>query len=120
MNALVNPTNRTGGGNRWGLLAHTVAMFTNATISLAIGLYVLPGSYINGREFPGGDGLPPGPYGYSLLPQFATTAIVANSVVQVNQWLADGLLVSSLLSSISKVFNLGCSYSCIVVTSFTA
>ena len=95
MNALLGPTSRTRGGSKWGLVAHTVALFSIATISVATGLYVLSASYIDGREFPGARGLTPGPFGYELLPKFTAISIVSNSVVQVNQWLVDGLLVGS-------------------------
>lgn len=123
MNALLNPTNRTRGSTKWGLVAHTVALFSIETISVAIGLYELSASYIDGREFPGTRGLrTPGPFGYELLPKFTAISIVSTSVVQVNQWLFDGLLVSSALEIATQgsMFNLGCFSSCIAATSYTA
>ena len=99
MIALFNPTNRAKGGTKWGLLAHTLALFLTSTVAVATGLYILPLSYINAREFPGGNGVPPGPYGYQWLPKFLAITIISDSAVQVNQWLVDGLLVSSVLNS---------------------
>ena len=119
MIALFNPTNRARGGIGWGLVAHTVALFANATVSIAIGYYILSESYINDREFPGGDGLPPGPTGYWWIPKFVPLVTVASSVIQLNQWLVDGLLVSSTPNSAAQVFNLSHFPSYTVVTSFT-
>ena len=98
MTALLNPTNRTKGGIRWGLVVHSAALFLNATVSLAIGLYILSLSYIDDREFPGADGQPPGPFGYGWPPQFTALNVISASLIPVNQWLVDGLLVSSALN----------------------
>ena len=105
---------------RWGLTAHTVAMFCVVTMSVAVGLYPLPVSYINNREFPGNDDAPPGPYGYGFLPKFTPVTVAANSAIQVNQWLVDGLLVRLMLNSTIPVSNLGRFNSSIVATSSMA
>ena len=123
MNALLSPKNRMKEGNKWGwgfLPAHTVALFLVTSTSVALSLYGLEESYINGREYPGGDGIPPGPYGYQYLPQFLVVRFMSDSAVQMNQWLVDGLLVSSTPNSATRIPNLGCLYSYIVATSFTA
>jgi hypothetical protein len=122
MNALLGPKNRMRDGKKWewGLLVHTVALFLVTTIYAASSLYGLEESYINGRESPGGDGIPPGPYGYQYLPKFLAVRFISYSAVQMNQWLADGLLVSSTPNSATRISDLGHLYSCIVATSFSA
>lgn len=119
MIALLSPTNRTRGGNRWGLVAHTVALISVATISC-------------GRRFPSLGRLhrrprvslwrwaPPGPFGYLLLPKFPAVRTISSSVVQVNQWLVGSLLVSPMRNLATRVLNLGCLHSYIAATSFTA
>ena len=102
MTALLGSTNRMRKGYSWGLVAHTVALFSVATMSLAIDLFFLSVAYIDAREFPGADGLPSGPLGYLVLPKFLVLASISNSVIQVNQWLVDGLLVSPMLKSRPK------------------
>ena len=119
MSALLSPINRDRGGIRWKLVIHTAALFLNATISAAIGLYILSESYIDGREFSGSGGLYPGPFGYSILPKFLVLSIIADPVVQVNQWLVDGFLVSSVMNAAIQVLIIGLCYSCIVATSYT-
>ena len=118
--ALLNPVNRKSGGVKWILVAHTVAMFLAATISLATGLNVEFLSYITGREFPGVGGLPSGPLGDQFLPQFILTETVSNVTSQINQWLADGLLVSFVQNSVTQVSNVTRLSSYIVVGSSTA
>ena len=85
-------------GNKWGLIAHTVALFSVATVCNAIGLFLLPVAYTNGREFPGVDDLPSGPFGYLMLPKLVVVETISNSAIQVNQWLVDGLMVSPMLN----------------------
>ena len=95
MGALFNPANRTKGGIRWGLVAHTVAMFSFVTISTALNLDIQSFSYIDNREFPGNGGIPPGPLGYQFLIYSKAISVVPSIMFILNQWLADGLLVSS-------------------------
>ena len=103
MGALVS---RTRGGIRWELVAHTVAMFSIVTIYNAISLNILSISYIDNREFPGVVGaLPPGPIGYQYLTYTDTMNVVATVMFLLNNWLADGLLVSSVPSSVVQVSN---------------
>lgn len=89
MGTLLDPTNRTRGGIKWGLVVHTVAMFSFLTIYTGMNLDLQSISYVDNREFPDAP----------LLYQFniSTTAIsvVPNVMFPLNQWLADGLLVSS-------------------------
>jgi hypothetical protein len=102
MGALLDSTGcRRGGGIRWLLVAHTVSMFLFATINAATGLELQSASNIENRGFPGNEELPPGPFGYNLLVFSNAITIVPNVMFLVNNWLADGLLVS-LASSCSS------------------
>ena len=97
--ALFNPENRARGGTKWPLVAHTAAMFSFATIYTATSLSLQSDSYIDNREFPGVDGLvPPGPLGYQLALYYKAIVLVPNLMVLLNNWLADGLLVSTTLT----------------------
>lgn len=95
MSALLNPVNSTRGGIKWPLVAYTVVMFSIVTLSNAIGLDIRSISYIDNREFPGVDGeLPPGPVGYENLIIFEAISILPSITFFLNNWLADGFLVS--------------------------
>ena len=95
MHALLYPANSKKGGIQWGLVAHTTTMFVFVTIGTALSLDVQSISYINDRNFPGFDGgRAPGPLGYQLLVSSEAINIVPNLMFILNQWLADGLLVS--------------------------
>ena len=118
MTTLLGPTNRMRGGNKWGLVAHTVALFSVMTAGSAIGLFLLPVGYINGREFPGLGGIASGPLGYLALPKFVMVSGISDAAIQVNQWLVDGFLVSPMLNSATWVLNLSCFHSCIAAMSF--
>ena len=67
MEALFSPCHRTRGGVRWGLVAYTVTTLSFVTIFTAMNLDIQSISYIDNREFPGNDALPPGPLGYQYL-----------------------------------------------------
>lgn len=96
--ALFSPTNRSKGGIKWPLVAHTVVMFSFVTVYTATSLDLQSISYIDNREFPGVDGLlPPGPLGYQLFIYSKAINIVPNVMVLLNNWLADGLLVKFVL-----------------------
>lgn len=119
MSALFDPVNRTTGGTRWGLVSYTVAMFSFVTVYTAINLDILSVSYIDNREFPAGvDGvLPPGPFGYQALIYSRAMDTISNVMFLLNNWLADGLLVGSLLEPCAQVSNAG-RPSCTVVVLF--
>lgn len=93
--ALLDPANRKRGGLVWGLVAHTVAMFSFVTIYTATNLDMLSISFIDNREFPGivDAGIPPGPVGYQLYIIPGALNMVTNSMILLNTWLADGLLL---------------------------
>ena len=95
MSAFFNPANRPKGGIKWPLIVHTALMFSFVTIYTGTSLDLQSVSYIDNREFPGVDGLvPPGPLGYQLFIYSSAISIVPNLMVLLNNWLADGLLVS--------------------------
>ena len=95
MAALVSPVNRKRGDIKWGLVAHTAVMFLFVTVYITITLYVLSTSYIDNREFPGVNGLlPPGPLGYQYFTYANAINVVPTLMFLLNNWLADGLLVS--------------------------
>ena len=102
MGALINPTNRRRQGIKWGLVSYTVIMFSFVTIFTAMNLNIQSVSYIDNREFPGVENvLPPGPLGYQWFLYSDVLTIVPNLMFLLNNWLADGLLVSSLFDSTS-------------------
>jgi hypothetical protein len=94
MAALLNPVNRARGGVKWPLVAHTLAMFSFVTIYTALNLDIQSISYIDNREFPGVDGIPPGPFGYQFSIYYKAIYIIPGVTFSLNGWLADGLLVS--------------------------
>ena len=97
MAALFNPVNRRREGIKWGLVSYTAVMFSFVTIFTAMYLDVQSLSYINNREFPGaGDALPPGPLAYQWSIHHNVLSIVPSTMYVLNNWLADGLLVSRL------------------------
>ena len=97
MGALFNPANRTKGGIKWPLVVHTAAMFSFATVYTGMALDLQSISFIDNRAFPGVDGLVfPGPLGYQLSVYYKAINLVPNFMVLLNNWLADGLLVSSV------------------------
>ena len=94
MIALFNPVYRRGEGIKWGLVPYTMVMFLVATVGTAAALDVESLSYINNSEFPGTEGVaPPGPFGYQVY--LKTLNVVSDLMFNLNNWLADGLLVSS-------------------------
>lgn len=96
MTALLNPVYRRGEQIKWGLVSYTVVMFSLATILTAMNLHILSICFIDNREFyhPDSRGLHPGPYGYFESVYYKAINIVPNTAFCLNNWLADGLLVS--------------------------
>jgi hypothetical protein len=111
MSALLYPVHRTNKDIKWGLVAHTVAMLVFSTIPAAINRNVLSISYIDNREFPGGS------IEYKSILN-STQVFVSVVMFPFNQWLADGLLVSSAPGSATVVSNVGRCFSCIVAMLF--
>ena len=103
MGALLNPADRAKGNTKWELVAHAVAMFTFVTVYTAFTLNIQSISFIDNRNFPGvGDVLPPGPVGYQFYIYSKPMGIVPNVMFLLNNWLADGLLVSLVLNSVTQ------------------
>jgi len=114
MNALFNPANPIKANIKWGLVVHTIAMFSFFTIPVVIELTLQSYAYINNREFPGSrSGLPPGPTGYPWPKGFLA---VYEFSFPLNQSLADGLLASSIFILVNWYFDVSRSSSCIVAT----
>ena len=100
MAGLFNPAYRRGEPIRWGLVSYTVVMFSLVSIQIAVVAYFHSISYIDNREFPGIVGeVSPGPIGYSVFVSNETFITLCNVMFFLNAWLADGLLVSSLLDT---------------------
>ena len=97
MGALFNPVNRMKGATKWGPVAYTAAIFLFASIAVAMESSLQLISQIDNREFPGVDGsLTTGPLGYQVFVQSRPVSVVANLMLPLKQWLADGFLVSSV------------------------
>ena len=97
MAALFNPFHRRGEPIKWGLVSYTIAMFSVATISAGMSIRNESVAYIDDREFPGIKGvLPPGPLGYRQFTSSKALEVIPTAMFALSNWLADGLLVSSL------------------------
>lgn len=103
MGALLNPVNRTKEKIKWGLVIHTVVLFSLTTIGAAVTFDILSLCYTEGREFPGSHAYPPGPYGYRDI--FYSKAInsVPGIAFELGQWLGDRFLVGSVSESATWV-----------------
>ena len=118
MNALLDPVNRARGSIKWGLVAHTAATFTFVTIYIALNLNIQSLAFIDNREFPGTEAIPPGPAGYQWSILSKPVGIAPTPMLVLNNWLIDGLLasVSRLTLRVSSVDHFSSST---VVTLFT-
>ena len=112
MTGLFDPVHRRGERVKWGIVSYTVVMFSLATVLIAANFATFSVSYIDNRQFPDG----PLVYMSSVLPR--TLNPVADAMAIVSNWLADGLLVSSLLDPAftHQVSDAGSSPSFIVAT----
>ena len=98
MAALFNPNHRRGEGIKWGLVSYTVVMFSLVTVLIAMNLDIQSISFIDNREFPGFDGGQlPGPYGYQWVIGTEAIGVIPTVAFPLTNWMADGLLVRSLL-----------------------
>ena len=101
MAALFSPIHRRGQRIKWGLVSYTAIMFSLVTVQTGISFDISSVFYVDNRELPGVEGVaPPGPLGYqgsTPLPRSAATVVLFT----LSNWLADGLLVSSLFDSAS-------------------
>ena len=95
MVALFDPDYRRGERIRWGLVSYTMAMFLLVTIGTATQLNAQSIAYIDDRQFHGAGGvLSPGPIGYLTLIASKPISVIQNIAFALNNWLADGFLVS--------------------------
>lgn len=82
---------------KWGLVAHTTALFLFLTMGAMMAQCAVFIEYLDNLDFPGTDKAPPGPIGYTSVHSTAGFPVYVYSVVfPLSQWLADGLLVSSI------------------------
>jgi hypothetical protein len=97
MIALFNPVHRRGEGIKWGLVSYTVVMFSFATVLTAMQFNIQSLSFIDYRGSADlGGGVTPAPLGYWFPNVLAT---IPNVMFASSNWLADGLLVSSLFEA---------------------
>ena len=107
MGAMLDPANRTRGGIKWGLVAHTVVMFSLVTTFTAIELNSQFLAYVDNRRVL--DELDALYYsGFPVLGQPTyferhTDDLTLNTLFVSNNWLADGLLVSFLFNQLTQV-----------------
>ena len=71
-------------------------MFSLATVQTALSLDIQSISYIDNRAFSGEGVIEPGPLGYQMTIVTDPLTIVPTAALVLSNWLADGLLVSSL------------------------
>ena len=118
MGALISPANNMRRSVKWGLAAHITALFVLLSIQVTMDLHAGSIEFVDGRDFPGTDKIPPGPIGcYIILGSSAAFRTLYKAIFPLNQWLADGPLVSFTLHSAARVPYMVCSSSCIVVIS---
>jgi len=94
---LVNPVHCREEGIKWWLVFYTMAMFSFVTVYTAANLHNLSMSFIDNRE-PTTSKLS-GPLEYMFHLPYMPLGILPNVVFNLNNWLADGLLVSSLFGA---------------------
>lgn len=100
MTALCGSVYRKGEQIKWGFVSYTVVIFSALTVQTAMNLDIQSVSYIDNCNFPGTkDALPPGPYGYPLFIAAGALNVTPNAMFFLSDWLADGLMVSSLFDT---------------------
>jgi len=102
MAAFLNPVHRRGEGIKWWLVSHTMAMFSFVTVYTAMNLHIQSKSFIDKRKdhiYPGSTFVYSGPLYYQLSIRRVALGIIPNVMFSLNNWLADGLLVSSLFDA---------------------
>jgi hypothetical protein len=98
MGAILDPANRTRGGIKWGLVAHTLVMFSLVTTFTAIELNSQSPTYVGNRQslYTSYSEFLVGQPAYF---EWRTDDLTVNILFVSNNWLADGLLVSCSTSS---------------------
>jgi len=105
MAALLNPVHRRGEGIKWWLVSHTVAMFSFVTVYTAMNLHIQSKSFIDKRQNYyqiTSTIVSSGPliYQVSIRTRGLALGYIPNIMFNLNNWLADGLLVSSLFDAV--------------------
>jgi len=97
---LLNPAHRREEGIKWRLVFYTVAMYSFVTVYTTIGLHIQSGSFIDNRRDLEAEGLTfSGPLQYQYGIRDTALGLIRNVMFNLNNWLADGLLVSSLFDA---------------------
>jgi len=101
MAALLKPAHRGEEGIKQWPIFYTMAMFSFVTVYTAANLYILSISFIDHRKNnyiyeDHGFIRISGPLGYQMAIHGTILGLVPNIMFNLNNWLADGLLVSSL------------------------
>jgi len=102
MAALLNPVHRRGEGIRWWFVSYTVAMFLFVTVYTAMNLQIQSESFIDNRKdfiYPHSTVVKSGPIEYQYVIRKSALGLIPNTMFNLNNWLADGLLVSSLFDA---------------------
>ena len=97
MTALFDPIYRRGEPIKWGIISYTVAMFLLVTIETAMQLNTQSVSYVDNRECQSMLTVLGTYQGPEFIPR--AISITQNIMFTSNNWLADGLLVSSSFSA---------------------
>ena len=104
MNTLFNTVNRPSGTVKWPLVAHTLAIFSILTASMALYLDTQSVAYIDNRNAPGDDDLSfPGSWVYQDFHYSKATSFALTITILLNMLLADGLLVSFAFNPVPQV-----------------
>lgn len=120
MRALLGPTNRPMGRIKWGLVVHTITMFSFLTINCFMNFAIQSIAYIDNRAF-ARKGMFPGPFVYQLDISSEPINVIPSVMFYLNNWLADGLLVSSVLNFVALTLTyVGRPASSTAATSFMA
>ena len=100
--ALLNHAHRREEGIKWWPVFYTVAMFSFVTVYIGMNLGIQSNSFIDNREgnstrsgSPNSANSTSGPLDYQSNIRQTTHGIIPNVMFTLNNWLADGLLVSS-------------------------
>jgi len=103
MVALLNPAHRREEGIKRWLIFHTVVMVSFVTVYTAMNLHIQSISFIDNRKDIPSDTSDTydvsGPLSYLLDVRTTALGLVPNVMFNLNNWLADGLLVSSLFDA---------------------
>ena len=107
MAALLNPVHRRGEGIKWWLVSHTAAMFSFATVYTAMNLHIQSKSFIDNRRSYQINSIiyGSGPLDYQDGIRETALGITPNIMFSLNNWLADGLLVSPLFDAVPTRLN---------------